>query len=233
MMAELERLALENLAHVKDEGTRAKMRPTVPLGSQRPLFSNEYYPTFNKSTVNLISEAIECFTTDGITTRDGVEHRVDTIIFATGYAANKFLSVIDVTGRDGLALREAWADGPQAYLGITTTGFPNLFMLYGPNTNNGSILEMLEHQVAYVIDKIATLDLNKLAWIDVKRPVMDAYNEIIQRDIEAVVVWRSLGSRYYRANSGRAVTQWPHNMATYEAWTRKPDMDAFEIGSRQ
>ena len=92
---------------------------------------------------------------------------------------------------------------------------------------------MLEHQVAYVIDKIATLDLNKLAWIDVKRPVMDAYNEIIQRDIEAVVVWRSLGSRYYRANSGRAVTQWPHNMATYEAWTRKPDMDAFEIGSRQ
>ncbi len=233
MMAELERLALENLAHVKDEGTRAKMRPTVPLGSQRPLFSNEYYPTFNKSTVNLISEAIECFTTDGITTRDGVEHPVDTIIFATGYAANKFLSVIDVTGRDGLALREAWADGPQAYLGITTTGFPNLFMLYGPNTNNGSILEMLEHQVAYVIDKIATLDLNKLAWIDVKRPVMDAYNEIIQRDIEAVVVWRSLGSRYYRANSGRAVTQWPHNMATYEAWTRKPDMDAFEIGSRQ
>jgi cation diffusion facilitator CzcD-associated flavoprotein CzcO len=232
MMAELERAALENLALVEDEATRAKMRPTVPLGSQRPLFSNEYYPTFNRPNVALVTESIECFTADGIATRDGVTHPLDTIILATGYAANKFLSVIDVAGRDGRKLADAWADGPQAYLGITTAGFPNLFMLYGPNTNNGSILEMLEHQVAYVIDKIATLEQRKLAWIDVKQPVMDAYNEAIQRDIQAVAVWRVLGSKYYRAGSGRVVTQWPHNMATYKAWTGRPDLDAFETAAR-
>lgn len=232
MMAELERQAQENLAIVADPATRAKMQPTVPLGAQRPLFSNEYYPTFNRPNVSLISDDIECFTPAGIATRDGAEHAFDVIILATGYAANKFLSVIDVTGRDGLRLADAWADGPQAYLGITTAGFPNLFMLYGPNTNNGSILEMLEHQVAYTIAKIRLLDQQRLAWIDVRRPTMDAYNEAIQRDIQAVAVWRVLGSKYYRAGSGRVVTQWPHSMATYEAWTKKPDLEAFEVAAR-
>ena len=84
-------------------------------------------------------------------TADGVRREVDTIVIATGFAATKYLSAIDVVGRGGRRIDEAWNDGARAYLGITTAGFPNLFMLYGPNTNNGSILTMIEYQVEHVL----------------------------------------------------------------------------------
>jgi cation diffusion facilitator CzcD-associated flavoprotein CzcO len=232
MMAELRKKGLENLAQVEDPETRRKLHPALPLGSQRPLFSNEFYPTFNRPNVALVTDEIEAITPRGIRTKDGRERTVDVLVLATGYAANKYLSVIEVVGRDGLRLKEAWKDGPLAYLGITTSGFPNLFMLYGPNTNNGSILYMLERQVDYVLDKLAYMEAEGLDWIDLRREVMEAYNESLQRDMDAVEVWRTPGSKYYRAASGRIVTQWPHNMAEFAARTRAPDADAFERGRR-
>ena len=232
MMAVLRQKGLDNLAQVNDPETRARLHPQLPLGSQRPLFSNEFYPTFNRPNVALVTEEIEAITPGGIRTRDGVERAVDVLVLATGYAANKYLSVIEVTGRDGVRLKDAWKDGPQAYLGITTSGFPNLFMLYGPNTNNGSILYMLERQVDYILGKLAFMEAEGLDWIDLRREVMEAYNESLQRDMDRVEVWRTLGSKYYRATSGRIVTQWPHNMAAFATATSAPDADAFEQGRR-
>src|SRR5690606_28100501 len=111
-------------------------------------------PTFNRPNVELVTEPIDKVTSDALVTVDGVARPVDTIIVATGFAVTRYLSSIEVTGRGGLPLAEAWADGPQAYLGMATAGFPNLFMLYGPNTNNGSIIFMLECQASYVLRQL-------------------------------------------------------------------------------
>jgi cation diffusion facilitator CzcD-associated flavoprotein CzcO len=228
MMEDLRRRGLENLNTVTDPETRRKLYPQLPLGAQRPLFSNEFYPTFNRPNVELITDPVESIGARGVRS-GGAERGVDTIILATGYAANKYLSVIDVTGRGGVRLKDAWSDGPQAYLGMTTSGFPNLFMLYGPNTNNGSILYMLELQVDYILRKLRHMWQNGIDWIDVRPEVQAEYNRKVQEEIYAVEAWRTLGSKYYRTGSGRIVTQWPHNMAVFEERTKAPDDAAFEM----
>jgi cation diffusion facilitator CzcD-associated flavoprotein CzcO len=201
----------------------------MPFGCKRPLSSNLYYPTFNRPDVELVVEPITEITEDSVVTADGKTRRVDTIILATGFATTKFLGALDVVGRDGVHIDEAWADGAQAYLGITTAGFPNLFMLYGPNTNNGSIIYMIECQVDYVMQLLERLDDEGLASIDVKPDVMDGYNAALQEDLAGVEVWQAGCHGYYRVPSGRIVTQWPHSMTEYRTRTQHPDPDAFDV----
>jgi cation diffusion facilitator CzcD-associated flavoprotein CzcO len=216
-----------NLALVEDEELRARLTPVGPYGSKRPLASNVYYPTFNLPHVELITDAITEVTEHGIVTADGTTREVDTIILATGFTTTKFLAALDVVGRDGVDIGDAWADGPQAYLGITTSGFPNLFMLYGPNTNNGSIIFMIECQVHYVMEMLDAMDEHDLAWIDVRSDVSDEYNEGIQRALDDVEVWQTGVNGYYRVG-GRIVTQWPGSMSSYQDRTEKVDLDAYE-----
>jgi cation diffusion facilitator CzcD-associated flavoprotein CzcO len=215
-----EAAGLEHLAVVEDPEVRRQLVPTHPFGCKRPLASNLYYPVFNEPHVRLITTGIAEVTERGVVTLDGVERAADTLILATGFHTGQYLSAIDVTGRGGRPLDEAWREGAQAWLGMTTAGFPNLFMLYGPNTNNGSILYMLELQVDYILRQIRRLDDEGLAWVDVKPEVMDRYNEALQHDIDQVAVWQGACNGYYRAASGRVVTQWPHTMAEYERRTR-------------
>jgi cation diffusion facilitator CzcD-associated flavoprotein CzcO len=208
------------IAVVADPEVRRKLTPATPYGCQRPLMSNDYYPTFNRPNVELVTEPIRRITAGGVETEDGVERRVDTLVLATGFAATSFLSTIDVVGRQGASLADAWADGAHAYLGITTAGFPNLFMLYGPNTNNGSILFMLECQADYVVRVLAWMDAERLGWVDVRPEIEARYNEQLQRDLDGVGVWAPGGcSNYYRGPSGRIVTQWPHGMVEYRRRT--------------
>jgi cation diffusion facilitator CzcD-associated flavoprotein CzcO len=221
---------LENLAAVEDPVTREKLRPLLPFGAQRPLNSNTYYPTFNREHVRLVTDPIASISPRGVVTEDGVEHEADVLVLATGYEANRFLSVIEVAGRAGVRLADVWRDGPHAYKGMAIAGFPNLFMLYGPNTNAGCILEMLEMQADYVIDRIGRLEREGADWIEVRAEAMEAYNETLQRDIAAVGAWRTVGSRYYRAPSGRIVTQYPGNMASFRQLTAAADEDAYDIG---
>jgi cyclohexanone monooxygenase len=228
MMKELEEKALENLAAVEDAETRRKLYPQLPFGSQRLLFSNNFYPTFNRDNVELVTDEIGSITPRGVRTVDGRERPADVLILATGYRTDKFLSVVEVVGRRGVRLEEAWRDGAHAYLGIMVSDFPNLFMLYGPNTNQGVILYMLELQVDYIVGKLEHMRQNGITWLDVRREVMEQYNDALQRDLDAVEVLHTIGSKYYRAASGRIVTQWPHTMATYAARTTAPDPDAFE-----
>ena len=167
-LAAAEEAGLKNIEAVDDPAVREKLRPQVPYGSHRPLSSNLYYPMFNRANVELVTEDIARITADAIVTADGATRPVDTIILATGYDTGKFCSSIDITGRGGLALSDAWAKGAQAYLGVTTAGFPNLFMLYGPNTNNGSIIYMIECQVDYIVRHLQRLERESLTWMDVK-----------------------------------------------------------------
>ncbi len=217
-----------NIAVVEDPELQRKLTPTMPFGCKRPLASNLYYPTFNRPNVELVVDPITEITSDSVVSADGHARRVDTIILATGFTTTRFLGALDVVGRDGRHIDEAWADGPQAYLGITTTGFPNLFMLYGPNTNNGSIIYMIECQVDYVMQVLEQMDERDLAWVDVRGDVMDEYNTALQDDLAGVEVWQAGCNGYYRVPSGRIVTQWPHSMSEYHERTQHAELDAFE-----
>ena len=223
-----EAACLENMSVVKDPEVRRRLVPTHPFGCKRPLLSNVYYPVFNEPHVELVTTPIRRLTPTGVETEDGATRTVDTVIYATGFHTGRYLSAIEVTGRGGRTIDEAWRDGAQAYLGMTTPGFPNLFMLYGPNTNNGSILYMIERQVDYALRQILRLEEENLAWVDVRPDVVERYNDALQRDIDQVEVWQAGCNGYYRAASGRVVTQWPHTMAEFERRTTRDDPEAFE-----
>jgi cation diffusion facilitator CzcD-associated flavoprotein CzcO len=219
------------MAVVKDPALRARLLPDHPWGCKRPLFSNDYYPAFNRPNLELVTDGVERITRAGVVTRGGREHRLDTLIFATGFATTKFLSAIDVTGRGGLALADAWREGAQAYKGVTTAGFPNLFMLYGPNTNSDSIVSMIEYQADHVLRQIQRVAREGLAWIDVKPAAMAAWNAELQRKIAAVGLWQAGCTDYYRAPSGRNVTQWPGSMPALERALAGLDEEAYEAAA--
>jgi len=226
-----EAMGRQALEAVEDPELRRKLTPDHPFGAKRPLASNKYLQCFNRSNVELVVDPIERITPHGIVTRDGRERIVDTIILATGFETQKYVSVIDVVGRDGLGIDEAWRDGPEAHFGVTTSGFPNLFMLYGPNTNGGnSIILMLEFQVEYALRLIAEAERAGVDWIDVRREVMDEFNAGLQQELESVAVWQSGANDYYRTKSGRIVTQWPHGFAAYKERVDKDGLSSFETG---
>lgn len=133
--------------------------PDYRIGCKRILISNDWYPAINQPHLNLITEGISEIDETGVVTATGEHRPVDAIIFGTGFKATEFLSPIKITGRQGVALNDAWADGSKAFKGITVNGFPNLFMLYGPNTNlaHNSILFMLESQFRYIISSLDSL----------------------------------------------------------------------------
>lgn len=229
MPEEVGRKALEV---VEDPVTRERLTPDHPFGCKRPLLSNDYLKTFNRDDVELVVDPIERVTANGIVTKDGTERQVDTIVLATGFATTRYASAIDVRGREGVSLDDAWsADGPEAYLGLTTSGFPNLFMLYGPNTNGGnSIILMLEYQVEYLVRLLDQMDEADAGWIDVRRDVMSDFNEKLQQRLDGIEVLNASCNGYYRSASGRIVTQWPFNFAEYRSRIDADTLDSFEQG---
>jgi cation diffusion facilitator CzcD-associated flavoprotein CzcO len=228
-LAELEASVLKSMEVIEDPELRRKLVPQHPFGCKRPLISNDYYPAFNRSNLELVTDGIARITEDAVVSVDGRERPVDTLILATGFSATRYLSAIDVTGRGGQRIEDAWDDGARAYLGVTTAGFPNLFMIYGPNTNNGSILTMIEAQADYAVRQVRRIAEEALAWMDVRPEPMERYNEEIQRGIAGVRVWQADCHGYYRTPSGRIVTQWPFSMSEYQRRTAEPDADAYEV----
>lgn len=226
---QFEELGRENLAVIADPELRERLTPREPFGCKRPLFSNEYYPAFNRPNVTLVDGGIAQVTPDGVVDGTGTARRADVIIAATGFHTTRFLSAITVTGRKGVPLDSAWGDGAQAYLGMAVPRFPNLFQLYGPNTNQGSILFMLECQSSYIARQLRRMGDEGLATIEVRRDHANNYNAALQDDLESVAVWQIDCHHYYRAPSGRIVTQYPYPMSTYRARTSQPDHDAYDV----
>ena len=220
--------ATEQLLQVDDPEIRALLTPDYPWGCKRPLLSNDYLPTFNRPNVELVVDPVERVTASGILTADGTERLVDAIVLATGFVTTDYVSAIDVIGANGVALTDAWAGDPVAYLGVTTSGFPNMFMLYGPNTNGGnSIILMLEHQVEYLLRLVDGLEAAGDEWIEVRRDVMDDFNTTLQEEIAGVDVWQASCNGYYRSASGRIVTQWPFNFSEYRRRAEGDAMSSF------
>ena len=227
-LAEFEAAGLGAIDIIEDPAVREKLRPQHPFGCKRPLVSNAFYPAFNRPNLELVTDGIDHIGANEIVTRDGKHREIDTMILATGFSATSYLSAIDVRGRGGLRISDAWKDGAAAYLGMSTSGFPNLFMLYGPNTNNGSILTMLEAQVGYALRQVQRIADESLAWIDVLPEPMARFNDEVQEAISNVKVWNAGCTGYYRTPSGRVVTQWPYSMSDFATRAAAPDPELYE-----
>jgi cation diffusion facilitator CzcD-associated flavoprotein CzcO len=220
-------------SQVSDPHLREVLRPDYPIGCKRVLISDDYYPALQRPNVEVVTSPIERVTRDGITTRDGTSRPVSTIIFATGFESTSFLAPVQIEGLFGQKLADAWRDGAEAYLGVTVSGFPNLFMLYGPNTNLGhnSIIFMFECQVRYIVQCIQELVRRDLSYLDVRRHAMDRYNEELQRDIEKLS-WAAGCNSWYKTASGKVTNNWSSFTVAYWWRTRRPDLGAFHQCSR-
>jgi cation diffusion facilitator CzcD-associated flavoprotein CzcO len=215
-------LARDYLARkVEDEALRAQLTPDFPVGCKRPLSSRTWYPAITAPHVRVVTAPIERITETGVRTRDGEDHEVDTIVYGTGFHAHDYLKGIEVYGTGGRRLHDDWADGAEAYLGISVASYPNLFLLYGPNTNGvNSILFMHEAQAQYVMQALATMRRRRLTSVDVRRDVMDRYNTQLQAAMQGTV-WLSGCSSYYTHPSGKVVTQLPYSGGRYWLRTRR------------
>ncbi|WP_420039183.1 flavin-containing monooxygenase [Gordonia sp. MP11Mi] len=213
---------------IADPELRRKVTPTDPMGCKRILMSNDYYPALVRDHVDVVTEGIERIESDGVVTADGKLHEVDTIVLGTGFAATEFLSPMTVTGLGGEDLNDAWSGGAQAYLGITVAGFPNFFMLYGPNTNlsHNSIVYMLESQFAYIVDAVREIDRSGAGWLTVRQDVEDAYNADIQRQL-GTTVWATGCDGWYTTAAGKNTQNWPGFTFTYRSVTREFDPNAY------
>jgi cation diffusion facilitator CzcD-associated flavoprotein CzcO len=216
--------------HVADRDLRRALIPDYPMGCKRILLSGDYYQALTRPGVELVTDPIERITPTGVVTRDGTERPVDAIIYGTGFEAGAFLAPMRITGRGGRELNEVWQDGAQAYLGIVVSGFPNLFLLYGPNTNLGhnSIIFMLESQIRYVLGCVTAIRRHGLAWIDVRPEVQRAFSEDVRKRMRATV-WNRGCSSWYRDERGRHVTNWPGFTVAYRRATRRPDPRDFQV----
>ncbi|MCE2679677.1 MAG: NAD(P)/FAD-dependent oxidoreductase [Burkholderiales bacterium] len=215
---------------IKDPEKRKKAIPDYKIGCKRILISNEWYKALNKSNLDLVSTGISNISENAVHTTDGVEHEVDAIIFGTGFSSTEFLSPMKIHGRNGLDLNEAWKEGAHAYKGITVSGFPNFFMLYGPNTNlaHSSIIFMLECQVRYVMDAVKWLKQSRARSIDVKPEALSAFDIRTQKKLEGTV-WQSGCKSWYITESGRNVSNWPGFTFTYRWLTRKVEKSDYTV----
>jgi cation diffusion facilitator CzcD-associated flavoprotein CzcO len=205
---------------IEDPALRTALTPDFPVGCKRPLFSRDWFPALSRPNVSLVTSPITSISETAVHTADGATHPVDTIIFGTGFRAADYLSSVEVIGRDHQRLRDAWRDGAEAYLGLTVSGFPNFFLLYGPNTNGvNSILFMHEAQVHYVMRALRMMRRRRLGAIDVKATVQRRYNAKVQAAM-AGTVWLAGCTNYFSAPSGKVVTQLPYSAGEYWLRTR-------------
>ncbi|WP_231987046.1 hypothetical protein [Mycobacterium sp. E1386] len=182
--------------------------------------SREWYPTFALPNVSLETTAIAELTERGVRTADGVEHRVDTIIYGTGFKAADYLASIDVYGAGGRRLADDWSDGAEAYLGTLVAGYPNFFTLYGPNTNGvNSIIYIHEAQTTFVRHILDAMTARKARTVEVTPDAQRRYNDEIQAAM-AGKVWLAC-SNYFRHPSGKVVTQLPYSGRTFFERTRE------------
>lgn len=208
---------------IKDEGLRTKVTPNYRVGCKRILLSSEYYPALTRANVEVVTEGITAITEEGVLTKDGKERKVDAIVLATGFYAAEGVVVYDIKGRNGYDLNEAWKDGAEAYLGTSVSGFPNLFLIVGPNTGLGhsSMILMIEAQVNYIMDAIKQANSNKWKAIDVKPEVQRTYNEDLQLKLSHTI-WQTGGCvSWYQTKNGKNVTLWPGHTFTFMKRTKK------------
>ncbi len=214
---------------LRDRELRRKAWPDYTWGCKRILFSSWFLPALGRPNVELVTEPIARFTHGGIVTADGTERELDCMIYGTGFRTTEFMFPMEISGAGGRSLREEWADGPHAHLGIAIPGFPSLFVMYGPNTNTsgGSIIFYEEVQAAYIRQALEHVQHARAAAIEVRAEVEAASDRETQARF-AGTAWTQCNS-WYRDASGRVVTNWPGYMREYAERARVFDPGEYEL----
>jgi len=224
------------LSHIRkqisDPQLRQKVTPDYTIGCKRILMSDNYYPALDQANVDVITTGIREVTADSVIAVDGSERKVDAIIYGTGFRASDPIPRGLVFGRGGVDLVDTWPDGPEAYKGTTVAGFPNFFMLMGPNTGLGhnSMVYMIESQVQYVLQAMHYMQRHGVAEIEVSTTAQARYNHEIQNKLKDSV-WNSGGcqSWYLHPVSGKNVTLWPGFTWQFRQQTRQFDKSAYHL----
>ncbi|HEY2501513.1 MAG TPA: NAD(P)/FAD-dependent oxidoreductase [Mycobacterium sp.] len=207
---------------VEDEELRRKLTPEHPMGCKRLVFSSEYLSALTRPNVEVVNSPARYLRARSLITEDDTEREVDVVVCATGYAAADYLGQLDVSGEQGMTLRETWSEGAHAYLGMAVPGFPNFFMLYGPNTNVGSnsVIFMLEAQARYIVRALKYMRGKGKRYIAVRPSAMAEFVAKIDHWMVGTV-WTTQCSNYFRAPNGRVVTQWPRSARSFWEMTRR------------
>jgi cation diffusion facilitator CzcD-associated flavoprotein CzcO len=230
-----EAIALRHLAEaIKDPKKRAALTPNYQLGCKRVLVSDDYYPALNRPNVELVTEEIAEVRENSILTQDGVERPIDVLIFGTGFRATEPLIGCRVVGRGGMEIHDAWQKRMTAYLGVTVSGFPNFFMLLGPNTGLGhnSVVLMIEAQVRYAVKCLKLMNRRKQRVMEVRPEIQEHFVEEIYRRM-STTVWQSGGchSWYQDQKTGEITTLWPGSVIAYLRRTRSVSLDDYELST--
>jgi 4-hydroxyacetophenone monooxygenase len=208
-----------------------KVTPRYPPGGKRMLRDNGVWlAALKRPNVNLITDAIQEVVADGVVTADGVHHRADALIYGTGFAASHFLDGIEVIGRTGQSLHDRWAGDARAYLGMTVPGFPNFFMIYGPNTNivvNGSIIFFSECSMHYILRCVQAIYSGQHPRLDVRKDVHDAFNAKVDAGNASMAWGAPQVNSWYKNAAGRVSQNWPFALVDYWTATRTPNFADF------
>ncbi|WP_306016119.1 NAD(P)/FAD-dependent oxidoreductase [Oceanicaulis sp. MMSF_3324] len=224
------RLSRRIRAEVQDPALLEKVLPDYAPGCKRILLSNDFFSTLGQSHVELVTDGVRRFTADGVMTGQGEEIKADLVILATGFKASEFLPSLDVIGRDGQSLTAVWGESPTAYKGVAMTGFPNLFTLYGPNTNLGhnSIIFMIERQTEFIRRQIVRLFRENARSMEVRPEAQAAYNADLQNRLEGTV-WAGDCPSWYKSPDGIIVNNWSGPASRYAWAVSGQDRDAFAL----
>jgi cation diffusion facilitator CzcD-associated flavoprotein CzcO len=231
LMRLLERLArLHMREQISDPVLLEKVTPDYQFGCKRILPSNRWYPALGEANVELVTEAISEVRGSTIVSADGSEREVDAIILGTGFQATEMPAAKRLRGRDGRTLHEVWGERPQAHLGCTVAGFPNLFLLLGPNTGlgHGSMVYMIESQIAYVLDALSSMERSGAEIVELRPAVESAYNEQLDRKL-AGTVWNTGCSSWYFDAGGRNAALWPDWTWRFRRRTARFDAGSYVI----
>jgi cation diffusion facilitator CzcD-associated flavoprotein CzcO len=230
-MRQLQRIAEAYLRRqVEDPVLRRALTPTFTLACKRMLFSNTWYSAVQSPNVEIVPRAATAVTPNGIVAADGIERTVDTIIFGTGFCVTNTAMSKTVIGRDGRSLGDVWAGSPQAYVGTTCHGFPNAFLMFGPNTGNGhtSALVVIEAQARYVADVIATAKRDGIGEVEVRASAQHTWNERVQSALAGTVFNTGCAS-YYVDQNGRNSSIYPWTTIDLRRRLRRFDRAQYEL----
>jgi len=197
---------------------RQLLTPTFPFEGKRTVLSDDYYQALREPHVTLVPHGVKGLSAAGVIDENGDRHSLDVVVLATGFDAANYLASLKVTGAGGRDLHQVWADEPRAFLGMMLPGFPNFFMMYGPNTNSVPLVSFYEAQARFAARAIGRLASRRSREVQVSRAAADLYDRWLQSALKRTV-WAQTSS-YFRASTGRIVSQWPFNPSLYLIATR-------------
>jgi cation diffusion facilitator CzcD-associated flavoprotein CzcO len=226
------RVALNHMAEqVPDEALRRKLTPDYPIGCARILIADDFYPALMRPNVSLVTTGIARITPSGIETKDGASLPFDVIVYATGFETTGWQWSVDVTGRGGRHLRDEWAATPEAYKGLNVAHFPNMFILYGPNTNLGhnSITSMLEHQVGYTVKALSGLRDQKRQSMDVSVAAQQRFNKELQDALRSTTWADPRCHSWYKNDKGHITQNWSSHVRDFGKMTESVSWQDYDV----